>query len=165
MRLVHAAPVCQTANNKQAAIHEDDKMLYPPPGWGKMVGLFAAGLGGLRMLVRCVVMVSLAVIGLSLAACAEMGEAMVASAAEQAAAIAATQAAIATTQTVGQLETAATQMSDEATSAQPVSLPNLPPVGKGNLIIASPNFIIVQTGGKRYIFYKSTPPTDDDANQ
>jgi hypothetical protein len=108
-------------------------------------------------------MLSLAVIGLSLAACAEAGEAMAASLAEQAAEIAATQAVTATTQAVAQLQSAATQMS-AASTAQPVNLPNLPPVGKGNLIIASPNYIIVQTGGKRFIFVKSSPPTDDEAD-
>ncbi len=116
------------------------------------------------MLIRCIVMVSLAAMGLSLAACAEMGEAMAASAAEQAAAIAATQAATATTQAVTQLETAATQMS-EASAAQPVNLPNLPPVGKGNLIIYTPKFVIIQSNGRRYIFMKNNWPAGDDANQ
>jgi hypothetical protein len=139
--------------------------LYP---WGKYdkMGLFAAGVGGSRMLFRWAVMLSLAVLGLSLAACAEMGEAMAASVAEQAAEVAATQVAIATTQTVDKLEAAASQMSDQVENGtmQPVNLPSLPPVGKGTLIIYSPKVVIIQTNGKRYILLRHSPVVDQDSN-
>jgi uncharacterized FAD-dependent dehydrogenase len=80
-----------------------------------------------------------------------MGEAMAASAAEQAATIAATQAAVATTQAIEDLQTASTQMSSPNHSFS-ISLPHLPSVKKGNLIMFLPNYVIIQHNGHRYIF-------------
>ena len=118
------------------------------------------------MLFRWVMLLALAVSGLALAACAEMGEAMAASAAQQAAEIAATQAAIASTQAIEQLETASTQLSDQVASAstQPFSMPSMPPVGQGTVVIDTPYAFIVQVNGKRIIFLKNPPPADDDSD-
>jgi len=118
------------------------------------------------MLLRWAMMLALAVSGLALAACAEMGEAMAASVAQQAAEIAATQAAIASTQAIEQLETASSQISDQISTAstQPIGIPSMPPVGPGTVVADTPGAFIVQVNGKRYIFLKSPPPADDDAN-
>jgi hypothetical protein len=129
-----------------------------------MDGSFAAGFGGSWMLLRWVMMLGLAGTGLALAACAEMGESMAASAAQEAATIAATRAAIASTQAINALEAASTQMSDEISTAstQPLSMPNLPSVGPGTLVVDTPSAFIVQVNGKRIIFLKNPPPADAD---
>jgi hypothetical protein len=103
------------------------------------------------MLVRLIVMVSVTAAALSLAACAEMGEAMAASAAQQAAEIAATQAEIATTQALTQLQAATSQMATQAANGH-LSLPSLPKAHKGTLIIFLPNAMIIQKNGHRYVF-------------
>ena len=108
------------------------------------------------MLIRLVVLVSVAALGLALAACAEMAEGMAASAAAQAAQIAATQAEIATTQAINQLQVASSQMSERVRAGQsPIPLPNLPPVHKGTMVLVLPNAIVIQKDGRRYIFPRS----------
>lgn len=120
------------------------------------------------MLFRVVALVLVAALALALAACAETGEAMVASAAEQAAVIAATQATIATTQAIDELEAASTQMSAEtqtqAQSGKLPRLPHLPPIRKGTLIIFTPNMMIIQKNGKRLIIPRQQY-YDDSADQ
>ena len=107
------------------------------------------------MLIRLVLLVSVAALGLALAACAEMAEGMAASAAAQAAQIAATQAEIATTQAIDQLQAASTQMSREIQSGQAFNLPNLPPIHKGTMVLVLPTAIVIQKDGHRYIFPRS----------
>jgi hypothetical protein len=104
-------------------------------------------------------MLALAGAGLALAACAEMGEAMAASAAEQAAQIAATQAVTASTQAIDQIETASTQMS---TPGAAIVVPLLPAVGKGTIVIDTPTLYIVQVDGRRIIYVKPQHTDDDD---
>jgi hypothetical protein len=111
------------------------------------------------MLFRWVMMLALAGAGLALAACAEMGEAMAASMAEQAAEIAATQAAIASTQAIDQLETASTQMSSPGGS---IAIPMMPGINKGNIVIDTPTLYIVQVDGHRIVYVKPQPAEDDD---
>jgi hypothetical protein len=77
--------------------------------------------------------------------------------------IAATQASIATTQAIEALEGASTQMSSAATL--PSALPQLPPVGKGTMIIFTPRFIIIQKDGKRLIVPRPQYDDDDNTNQ
>ena len=90
---------------------------------------------------------------------------MAASLAEQAAEIAATQAVTATTQAVLRSFNRPRHRCPRLARPSRSTGQAWPPVGKGNLIIASPNYIIVQTGGKRFIFVKSSPPnTDDEAD-
>jgi hypothetical protein len=104
------------------------------------------------MLFRLVVMLSVAALALALAACAETGGAIAASMAEQAAMIAATRATIATTEAIGELETASTQMSAQGGQANQLrGLPKLPPVGKGKMIIFTPDLMILQNNGVRLI--------------
>lgn len=114
------------------------------------------------MLFRALVFVLLAAVALALAACAETGEAMAAGVAEQAAMVAATQATIATTQAIDQLSAASTQMSSQAQSGQ-FHLPQLPPIGKGTVVIVTPKFIILQKDGKRFIMPRDTY-YDEDSN-
>jgi hypothetical protein len=111
-----------------------------------------------------VVMLSIAAMGLALAACAETGGALATAAAADAAAIAATQAAIATTQAIADLESASTQMSSGQANANVSSLPQLPPVGKGTLIVDTPTALIIQHDGQRYIFVKRPPEDNGDAD-
>jgi hypothetical protein len=111
------------------------------------------------MLFRWIIMLAIAGTGLALAACAEMGEAMAASMAEQAAQIAATQAVIATTQTVDQLETASTQMSSPGSA---IAVPFLPDVNKGTIVIDTPTLYIIQVNGHRVIYVKPQHTDDDD---
>jgi hypothetical protein len=112
------------------------------------------------MLFRAVVTVLVAALALALAACAETGEAMAAGYAEQAATIAATQASMATTQAINDLETASTQMSTQAQAGQTLTLPKLPPVGKGRLVIVTKDLVIIQQNGQRTIIRR--PRYDDD---
>jgi hypothetical protein len=108
------------------------------------------------MLIRLVVLVSVAALSLALAACAEMAESMAASAAAQAAQIAATQAEMATTQAINQLQVASSQMSQRIQSGQsPIEIPNLPPIHKGTIVLVLPNAIVIQKDGQRYIFTRS----------
>jgi nitrous oxide reductase len=120
------------------------------------------------MLLRTVVMLSIAAMGLALAACAETGGALATAATADAAAVAATQAAIATTQAIADLEAASTQMSSSghagATTAASL-LPTLPSVRKGTLIVNMPNAVIIQKNGKRYIFLKPVPENNGDTDQ
>jgi len=106
------------------------------------------------MVVRLVVLVSVAALALALAACAETGGALATIAAEQAAEIAATQAEMATTQAIDQLQTATSRMSREIQSGQAFQLPNLPPVHKGTVVISYPNFTMIQVKGHRYIIMR-----------
>jgi hypothetical protein len=112
------------------------------------------------MLFRWVMMLALAGTGLALAACAEMGEAMAASMAEQAAQIAATQAVTASTQAIDELETASTQMS--TSPGTPIAVPSLPAIGKGMIVVDTPTVMIVQINGKRVIIVKPQHTDDDD---
>jgi guanyl-specific ribonuclease Sa len=114
------------------------------------------------MLLRTVMMLAIAVVGLALAACAETGGALATEATADAASIAATQAAIATTQAIEAIESASNQMSSAQANANAGSLPQLPPVGKGTLIVDTPTALIVQKNGQRYIFLK--PPPDDNGD-
>jgi hypothetical protein len=106
------------------------------------------------MVVRLVVLVSVAALGLVLAACAETTGAMASMAAAQAAEIAATQAEMATTQAIEQLQTASSRMSREVESGQAFQLPNLPPIHKGTVVISYPNFTMIQVKGHRYIIMR-----------
>jgi len=117
------------------------------------------------MLIRLVVMLSVAAVGLALAACAETAELMAANAAEQAAMIAATQATIATTQAIQQLEASSTQMSShgQVSSGHGVNLP-LPPVNKGTFILFTPQYMIIQKDGKRLIVQRENYQDEDDSN-
>ncbi len=107
------------------------------------------------MLLRMFVVVFVAALALVLAACAETGgavaSALAAQAAEQAAAIAATQAEMATTQAIDQLEAAATQTSAQLQATGKI-LPST--VNKGTFVIDTPQAIIFQKDGKRYIMMK-----------
>ena len=114
------------------------------------------------MLVRLIVMVSVTAAALSLAACAEMGEAMAASAAQQAAEIAATQAEIATTQALTQLQAATSQMATQAANGR-LSLPSLPKAHKGTFIIYLPHAMIIQKNGRRYVFARDDYTDEDDS--
>src|SRR5580704_12065117 len=120
--------------------------------------------GGPWMLVRVIVMVSVSALALALAACAAAGESMAASAAEEAAVIAATQVSMATTQAIDHLEAASTQMSTQTPATQSLSLPKLPPIGKGTVVIFTPKLIIIQKDGKRFVIPRD-PYQDDDADQ
>ena len=106
------------------------------------------------MLIRLVVMVSVAAAGLALAACAETGSALATYAAEQAAQIAATEAVAATTQEIEQLQAATSRMSQQV-KAGTFQLPFLPPVHKGTMVLVLPNAIIIQKNGHRYVFPRS----------
>ncbi|MGD0389469.1 MAG: hypothetical protein ABSC42_10995 [Tepidisphaeraceae bacterium] len=117
------------------------------------------------MLVRMLVMLSIAAMGLALAACAVTGGALATAAATDAASIAATQAAIAATQAIEALESASTQMSSAQANANAGSLPQLPSVGKGTLIVDTPTALIIQKDGKRYIFIKPPPDDNGDADR
>jgi hypothetical protein len=117
------------------------------------------------MLIRLVVLVSVAALGLALAACAEMAEGMAASAAAQAAQIAATQAEMATTQAINQLEVASSQMSRRIQSGQPlIALPNLPPIHKGTMILVLPDAIVIQKDNHRYIFPRTPQDYQNSGN-
>ncbi|MGD0771138.1 MAG: hypothetical protein ABSB42_23375 [Tepidisphaeraceae bacterium] len=118
------------------------------------------------MLLRMMAMLSIAAMGLALAACAETGGALATAVAVDAASIAATQAIIATTQAIEALDAASTRMSSSQANANAVanSLPHLPRVGKGTLIINTPTALIVQKNGKRYIFLKPPPDDNEDAD-
>jgi poly(3-hydroxybutyrate) depolymerase len=107
------------------------------------------------MLFRMLLILSVAALGLVLAACAETGSAMASAMATEAAEVAATQAAIATTQAIDQLEAAATQSSVVQLQATGKIVPMLPSSGgQGNLIIDTPQMTIIQQNGKRYIIVK-----------
>lgn len=99
-----------------------------------------------------VLILSVAALGLVLAACAQAGGAMASAEAAEAASIAATQAAIATTQAIDQLEAATTQ--ESSVQLQPQGKVVLPPIGKGNYVIDTPQMTIVQQNGKRYVYLK-----------
>jgi shikimate kinase len=100
------------------------------------------------------VVLVVAALALVLAACAETGSAMASAAAAQAAEIAATQAEIATTQAIDQLEAASTQSSSIQLQAQGKILPLPNVVNQGTVIIDTPQAIVLQKNGKRYIVLK-----------
>ena len=103
------------------------------------------------MLLRMLVVVSVLALALVLAACAETGGALASAAAAQAAEIAATQAEIATTQAIDQLEAAATRTSAQMQATGKI-LPTV--VHKGTYVIDTPQAIILQKNGHRYIMIK-----------
>jgi hypothetical protein len=101
-----------------------------------------------------VVLVAVAATALALAACAQEEAAMAGSVAAEAAEVAATQAAIATTQAIQKLENSTTRMASASPRyvSGPRALPSLlPKTHKGNMVIITPDFVIVQKDGRRLI--------------